>query len=488
MIKKTDIYTVTTKKNIFNSNPMTFDKSKLFLKNYYIVKILGEGTYGKVKLAFDIANNRMVALKFVNKSNLRKQGQLERVRYEAKLMSIIEHRTICKLFKAFETDEHVILDMEYVKGEELYDYISNNKIMTETKAKNIFLQLIDGITYLHQNRIIHRDLKPENIIIDNEGMIKIIDFGFATIYRYGSFITTHCGSPYYAAPEMITAKKYIGPEVDIWSSGIILYAMLHGKLPFEGNDISNLYISVIRGKFTMNKLLSVEVKDLLNRMICLDSRYRATMQEIYLHPWINEEMSYRRPLPLVPYNNNIIFKLIDFNFNIKDIKKNLPNLYSPEACFYKMINEKLLKGVDILLIGTVLKNPEYIYKFEQNRVDSIDFYRKINDINFEEIHISNKDKPNKVPSRNNIQTKVINKKIEDVVTLSSRFLRINGYKFFKTNDHFQVLINDGISVLFDIRIEKKSFEESYIRFIYVSGIYTKFDEFIGSLLGYLDHF
>lgn len=177
--------------------------------------------------------------------------------------------------------------MEYASGKELFDYIVLKQRLTDAEACKIFLQIMSGIEYLHKLRIVHRDLKPENLLLDQKKEIKIADFGLSNLYSKGELLKTACGSPCYAAPEMINGKKYSGLQVDIWSSGIILYAMLCGYLPFEDKNNDRLYKKITEGKFSIPPYLSDVAVDLLRRILNTDPTKRYNIQQIRAHPWFN---------------------------------------------------------------------------------------------------------------------------------------------------------------------------------------------------------
>ena len=157
--------------------------------------------------------------------------------------------------------------MEFMEKGELFDYIVDSKRISEVEAAKMFHQLISGIEYIHKIGVVHRDLKPENILLDSKRGIKIVDFGLSNTYKKGELLKTPCGSPCYAAPEMIKGEKYDGLKVDIWSCGVILFAMLCGYLPFEDPDTPSLYKKILSGSFSFHKSLSESAKDLISHIL-----------------------------------------------------------------------------------------------------------------------------------------------------------------------------------------------------------------------------
>ncbi|KAJ3213925.1 hypothetical protein HDU67_002289 [Dinochytrium kinnereticum] len=221
----------------------------LFLDRYIIERQLGEGSYGKVKLAIDNETNRRVALKVIHKSTIKKPEHITRIKREVRIMRLLNHPNIVKLYDVAETDKDIILAMEYVEGGELFDYIVAQNRLNDKTARRIFRQILSAVDYCHQSSVIHRDLKPENLLMDVKRNIKIIDFGFVNLFDPEDTLKTFCGSPFYASPEMILGRQYIGPEVDVWSMGVILYALLTGQLPFRDVNTKDLYRKITTSTF-----------------------------------------------------------------------------------------------------------------------------------------------------------------------------------------------------------------------------------------------
>ncbi len=176
----------------------------------------------------------------------------QKIRREIKILKLFRHPHIIRLYEVIETPTDIFLVMEYVDGGELFEYIVQRGRLLETEARKFFQQIISGIEYCHRYMVVHRDLKPENLLLDSDKNIKIADFGLSNMMLDGNFLKTSCGSPNYAAPEVITGKLYAGPEVDVWSCGVILYALLCGKLPFDEETIPSLF-KKIRGMFRTTK-------------------------------------------------------------------------------------------------------------------------------------------------------------------------------------------------------------------------------------------
>ncbi|KAM7510088.1 hypothetical protein LguiB_008963 [Lonicera macranthoides] len=262
----------------------------MFLSNYKLGKTLGIGSFGKVKIAEHALTGHKVAIKILNRRKIKNMDMEEKVRREIKILRLFMHPHIIRLYEVIETPTDIYVVMEYVKSGELFDYIVEKGRLQEDEARNFFQQIISGVEYCHRNMVVHRDLKPENLLLDSKCNVKIADFGLSNIMRDGHFLKTSCGSPNYAAPEVISGKLYAGPEVDVWSCGVILYALLCGTLPFDDENIPNLFKKIKGGIYTLPSHLSPGARDLIPRMLVVDPMKRMTIPEIRVHPWFQSHL------------------------------------------------------------------------------------------------------------------------------------------------------------------------------------------------------
>ncbi|XP_058009451.1 SNF1-related protein kinase catalytic subunit alpha KIN10 isoform X1 [Hevea brasiliensis] len=262
----------------------------VFLPNYKLGKTLGIGSFGKVKIAEHALTGHKVAIKILNRRKIKNMEMEEKVRREIKILRLFMHPHIIRLYEVIETPTDIHVVMEYVKSGELFDYIVEKGRLQEDEARNFFQQIISGVEYCHRNMVVHRDLKPENLLLDSKCNVKIADFGLSNIMRDGHFLKTSCGSPNYAAPEVISGKLYAGPEVDVWSCGVILYALLCGTLPFDDENIPNLFKKIKGGIYTLPSHLSPGARDLIPRMLVVDPMKRMTIPEIRQHPWFQARL------------------------------------------------------------------------------------------------------------------------------------------------------------------------------------------------------
>jgi len=220
-----------------------------------------------------------------NKARRKDDDMEEKVLRETKILKLLSHVHLVRLYDIIDTRTHIFLVMEYVSGGDLFDYIVHHGKVPEDLAREIFQQIIAAVEYCHHNSVIHRDLKPENILLYKEMNVKLADFGLANFLSDGMFLKTSCGSPNYAAPEVVSGKLYAGPEVDVWSCGVILYALLCGSLPFDDENIPNLFKKIKGGIYTLPSHLSDLARDLIPKMLIVDAVKRITIAEIRQHPW-----------------------------------------------------------------------------------------------------------------------------------------------------------------------------------------------------------
>nr|CAH7745351.1 unnamed protein product [Callosobruchus chinensis] len=254
---------------------------------YKLLKTIGKGNFAKVKLAKHVPTGKEVAIKIIDKTQLT-PGSLQKLFREVRIMKMLDHPNIVKLFQVIETEKTLYLVMEYASGGEVFDYLVLHGRMKEKEARAKFRQIVSAVQYCHQKRIIHRDLKAENLLLDSEMNIKIADFGFSNEFTPGNKLDTFCGSPPYAAPELFQGKKYDGPEVDVWSLGVILYTLVSGSLPFDGSTLRELRERVLRGKYRIPFYMSTDCENLLKKFLVLNPAKRASLETIMKDKWMNQ--------------------------------------------------------------------------------------------------------------------------------------------------------------------------------------------------------
>lgn len=246
--------------------------------SYLIENTIGMGAFGKVKKGTHLFTGREVAIKILNKGLL-DANDLERSKREGTILQSLNHPNIVKFYGSEETDKHLFFFLELVEGTDLKTHLIQNEPCLKER-KDMFKQIASAICFCHRVNVMHRDLKPCNILVDDQKQIKLIDFGLSNFSNEGTLRSTFCGSPAYAAPEMLLGQTYIGPEVDIWSLGVILYGMVIGKLPFE--NVGQL----LKGKYEIPVNMDQDLMNLITIMLESDNTKRATIKDVCEHKWI----------------------------------------------------------------------------------------------------------------------------------------------------------------------------------------------------------
>ena len=381
-----------------NNSNNDFQKNKI-LCDFIIKEKIGEGTFSTVKLAINRQTHEKVAIKIMQKNKIILDEDKKRLEREIQVLKILRHPNLVQLYSVVETDEKIYLIMEYIKGIELFDYIVNKKKLSEKEAFIFFQQIISGIEYLHKVKYIHRDIKPENILIKpNTKKLTIVDFGLSNKFNNykKDLFQSACGSPSYAAPEMLHEEKYSGPPVDIWSSGVVLYAMLCGYLPFEDDNNDELYNKIIKGKFDIPNHVSDKAKDLLNKILVTNPKKRLNISQIKNHPWFqlyntqgNIKINISEGLDLAKYIIPIdeeIVKIISKKYNINEeeirisILKNKHNDIS--TIYYLFLNKKINTNKKSVadyksdLFKKYIKNDINLLKYYNNDINIVIDQRK----------------------------------------------------------------------------------------------------------------
>ncbi|XP_035005054.1 serine/threonine-protein kinase MARK2 isoform X3 [Hippoglossus stenolepis] len=269
-----------------NSVATTTSEETPHIGNYRLLKTIGKGNFAKVKLARHVLTGKEVAVKIIDKTQLN-SSSLQKLFREVRIMKMLNHPNIVKLFEVIETEKTLYLVMEYASGGEVFDYLVAHGRMKEKEARAKFRQIVSAVQYCHQKCIVHRDLKAENLLLDADMNIKIADFGFSNEFTLGNKLDTFCGSPPYAAPELFQGKKYDGPEVDVWSLGVILYTLVSGSLPFDGQNLKELRERVLRGKYRIPFYMSTDCENLLKKFLILNPSKRGSLEQIMRDRWMN---------------------------------------------------------------------------------------------------------------------------------------------------------------------------------------------------------
>ncbi|XP_055647615.1 maternal embryonic leucine zipper kinase isoform X1 [Falco peregrinus] len=328
------------------------------LQYYDLYETIGSGGFAKVKLARHLLTGEKVAIKIMDKLAL--GDSLSSIKLEIDAMKNLSHQHICRLYHVIETSKNIFLVLEYCSGGELYSYVTSKCRLSEERSRAFFRQIVSAIAYVHSQGYAHRDVKPENVLVDEEHNLKLTDFGLCAKPKGGLDKPLHarCGSPAYAAPEVIQGKPYIGSEVDVWSMGVLLYTLLCGVHPFDDagdNTIVSVYRRVLNGQYNIPDWLSPSSMLLLNQMLQVDPKKRITVKQLLHHPWLMEGYSravkWQTDYPLVQLDEECIAELSVF---YKQSKETILDLisewkYDEMSATYLLLQSKKARGKPISL-------------------------------------------------------------------------------------------------------------------------------------------
>ena len=315
---------------------------------------LGEGNFSTVKLATHSLTGEQVAIKILEKTRIAKKEDKIRINREIEIMKKVNHYNIARLYQIIENKFTIYLIQEHIQGKEFMEYLTKNGKLGEPEACKFYHQMISALEYIHQCGIAHRDFKPENILLtNNNNLLKIIDFGLGNFYKNNQLLKTSCGSPCYCPPEMIKEESYNGALSDIWSSGIILYLMLCGNLPFyhEQNDI--MFKKILSGKFDLPKHLSNNAKDILKKILEVDPKKRFKFEDIKSHPWFNiiDKNSLMHKginvnQDIIPVDEGIIQDMEKMGFNKMEVRFNIIKNFHNKitTVYYLYLKKKVESG------------------------------------------------------------------------------------------------------------------------------------------------
>ena len=449
-------------------------KQKIKKGNYILGETIGEGAFAKVKLATHIFTGEKVAIKILDKQVLEADAQnqniqndssflndMQRIKKEIKILKELRHKNIIQLYEIMESENKLYIVMEYCEGKELFDYIVKRKHLTEKEACRFFQQIINGVEYLHLNNITHRDLKPENLLLTNKKRIKISDFGLSTkTSSYYQFLTTPCGTPSYAPPEMLRGDEYSGIYSDIWSCGIILYTMLVGNLPCAESKEYLIYECIIKHNYEYPSYLSDAVKDLLEKILKVNPQERIGFEQIKKHPWFNIINPRLRPgiildVHKIPIDDNILNVVKNYDYKIEDVKYSVENsLYDDKTTIYYLILKQFIKegknsNSDLFSSDYLnfIKNLDNWIKPEKVNDDKFKEYRKWVDLK----QTNKLFKPKKIDN-NSVNLSTNNNKNNSINNIKSSNVRrtLNSMSFSNNNNNNN-----------NIKLDRKNRMENY---------------------------
>ncbi|KAG2242910.1 hypothetical protein Bca4012_023650 [Brassica carinata] len=262
----------------------------LILGRYEMGKLLGHGTFAKVYLARNVKTGESVAIKVIDKEKILKGGLIAHIKREISILRRVRHPNIVQLFEVMATKAKIYFVMEYVRGGELFNKVAKGRLKEEV-ARRYFQQLISAVTFCHARGVYHRDIKPENLLLDENGNLKVSDFGLSAVsdqIRQDGLFHTFCGTPAYVAPEVLARKGYDAAKVDIWSCGVVLFVLMAGYLPFHDRNVMAMYKKIYKGEFRCPRWFSPELTRLCSRLLETNPEKRFTFPEIMENSWFKK--------------------------------------------------------------------------------------------------------------------------------------------------------------------------------------------------------
>ena len=336
-------------------------KNNDFLSDYEIKETIGKGTFSTVKLGINKITNEKVAIKILKKKKITKNKDKSRLEKEISILKKLNHINVIKIHKISEEPDNFFIVMEYCENGELFNYIVERQRLSEEETAYFFYQLINGLDYIHHKNIVHRDLKPENLLLSQGNILKIVDFGLSNYYYPEEhLLSTPCGSPCYASPEMVCGNKYNGFKIDVWSCGIIIFAMICGYLPFEDPNNEILFKKIMKCKVDYPEYLSEEVLDILNKIIVIDPNKRINIEQIRQHPfYLKGKNEFKKKHKDLIEQVELIENNDSEDNNIEDdIVFNHDNFYDSGLNIKKSKSSNLLKEFDN-------KNDVHLFQFKK---------------------------------------------------------------------------------------------------------------------------
>ena len=432
------------------------NNSEDIFSKYETKETIGRGTFGKVKLGININSKEKVAIKILEKRKIKNKDDSERVEREIEILKNTNNINIIKTNEIIETKENYYLIMEYCEKGELFNYIVRKQRLNDKESSYFYYQLIKGLEYIHSKKIVHRDLKPENLLLDKNNILKIIDFGLSNYFNNeNNLLKTPCGSPCYASPEMVSGKKYNGFYIDIWSSGIILYAMICGFLPFEDKNNNVLFKKIANCKIDYPKFISKNAKSLLKKIIVNDPVKRIKIKDIQKEPFYlqgKEIFKEKHPdlfneddISEFDNNNNKDIQFIDNNiindnievYKEKDLNKidnvnnyvdNIKDVNLNDENNKNIINNVTEKEINNLQIYKTMKDENDISekKDNNNKIEK----KEGNKINNKDLNIEINNRNNEYLLKNKYKSNITQSTKDSIDTLNNKNnnIKINLYK------------------------------------------------------------
>ncbi|CAM8958648.1 unnamed protein product [Rhodiola kirilowii] len=303
------------------------EQRKVIFGKYEMGRFLGKGTFAKVYYGKNLATNESVAIKIISKEQVKKQGMMEQIEREISVMKLVKHPNIVDLKEVMATKSKIYFVMEYVKGGELFAKVAKGRLK-EDVAKKYFQQLISAVEFCHSRGVSHRDLKPENLLLDENGDLKVSDFGLSALpqqVRNDGLLHTRCGTPAYVAPEVLRKKGYGGAEADVWSCGVVLYVLLAGFLPFQDENMMKMYTRIFKAEYEFPPWFSTDAKRMISKLLMVDPSKRITIPVITRMPWFKKGLEPQRTFE---FDDNKVTRTFSVGRVCEKTKKPLPEFFN----------------------------------------------------------------------------------------------------------------------------------------------------------------
>ncbi|KAK4767575.1 hypothetical protein SAY86_015325 [Trapa natans] len=308
-------------------------KGASLMHKYELGRLLGQGTFAKVYHARNIKTGQNVAIKVIDKEKVLKVGLIDQIKREISVMRLVRHPNIVQLYEVMASKTKIYFSMEYVRGGELFNKLLKGKL-NEDAARKYFQQLIQAVDFCHSRGVYHRDLKPENLLLDENGDLKVSDFGLSALWdsrRQDGLLHTTCGTPAYVAPEVINMKGYDGAKADIWSCGVVLYVLMAGYLPFQDSNLMGMYKRIIKSDFKCPPWFPQEVRTLLSKILDPNPSTRITVEKIRENSWFRRGFKQCQTLHRPLSETNLVTKDVHAAFSPSDPNDKLSSTSNPPS-------------------------------------------------------------------------------------------------------------------------------------------------------------
>ena len=440
-----------------------------YIGDYIIKEIIGNGTFSKVKLGINKYTNEKVAIKLLEKKKITEKKDLERIFREMSIVKNLNHPNIIKTYEIFENEKYYYIIMDYCKGGELFDYIVKKGRLNEEETSFFFYQIINGLEYIHSKNIVHRDLKPENLLLTDKNKLKIIDFGLSNYFNLNKenktkLLKTPCGSPCYAAPEMVSGNKYNGFKTDIWAIGIVLYAMIVGYLPFEDSDNDILFQKILDCDIEFPEFLNELSIDIIKKILNSNCDERYTISDIKRHQfYLNGKKIYESIFGIDEQNYNNNNRINTFNRkisagNIINIKYN--NHYTENNIYDVHNNKNVMNTINknsSLNDGKVIKLKTELSNFHINRNNNNSKIKINSQLSVKNINKGNNKYNNQKRIFQTFKSIIDKEKRQISEEKNIKNIRLIDYEKLNHNNKIQLKINDKKPIL--IKIDNKNKEK-----------------------------